>query len=71
MPDTKSLQDCQVPVFKTHPTPINVSVKPDANSSSAERVTRINSARPSTNGNSPALPVTSAEASQGCACSIL
>lgn len=31
MPDTRTLDDCQVPVFKTHPTPINVSVKPDVN----------------------------------------
>jgi len=29
MPDGKSLKDCEIPVFKTHATPINVSVKPD------------------------------------------
>ena len=29
MPDSKSLKDCEVPVFKTHATPINVSVRPD------------------------------------------
>jgi len=29
MPDTRTLEDCQVPVFKTHPTPINVSVRPE------------------------------------------
>ena len=29
MPDTRTLEDCQIPVFKTHPTPINVSVKPE------------------------------------------
>lgn len=28
MPDTRTLEDCQVPVFKTHATPINVSVRP-------------------------------------------
>jgi hypothetical protein len=28
MPDTRTLEDCQIPVFKTHPTPINVSVRP-------------------------------------------
>ena len=27
-PDTRTLEDCQIPIFKTHPTPINVSVKP-------------------------------------------
>ena len=29
MPDTRTLEDCQIPVFKTHPTPINVSVRPN------------------------------------------
>jgi len=29
MPDTRSLEECQVPVFKSHPTPINVSVRPE------------------------------------------
>lgn len=30
MPDTRTLEDLQVPVFKTHPTPVNVSVRPDS-----------------------------------------
>lgn len=29
MPDSKTLQAAEVPVFKTHPTPINVSVRPE------------------------------------------
>ena len=29
MPDTRTLEDCQIPLFKTHPTPINVSVRPN------------------------------------------
>ncbi|KAL3797853.1 hypothetical protein HJC23_006891 [Cyclotella cryptica] len=29
MPDSKTLQAANVPVFKTHPTPINVSVRPE------------------------------------------
>ena len=28
-PDSRTLEDCHVPVFKTHPTPINVSVRPE------------------------------------------
>lgn len=28
MPDSRSLKDCEVPVFETHATPINVSVRP-------------------------------------------
>jgi len=27
-PDSRALSDCDVPMFKTHPTPVNVSVKP-------------------------------------------
>lgn len=29
MPDSKTLQAANVPVFKTHPTPINVAVRPE------------------------------------------
>lgn len=29
-PDSKTLEGCSVPVFKTHPTPVNVAVRPDA-----------------------------------------
>ncbi|KAL7507826.1 hypothetical protein ACHAXN_008962 [Cyclotella atomus] len=29
MPDSKTLKAAEVPVFKTHPTPINVSVRPE------------------------------------------
>ena len=28
MPDSRTLEDCNVPMFKTHPTPVNVSLKP-------------------------------------------
>lgn len=28
IPDTRTLKDCEVPVFKTHPTPVNVAVRP-------------------------------------------
>jgi len=31
MPDTRTLHDCEVPVFKTHPTPVNVAVRPKQN----------------------------------------
>lgn len=30
MPDSRSLSDCDIPIFKTHPTPVNISVKPKA-----------------------------------------
>ena len=35
-PDTRTLEDCQVPVFKTHPTPVNVSLKPSEKARAAE-----------------------------------
>lgn len=35
-PDTRTLEDCQIPVFKTHPTPVNVSVKPTEKSRSGD-----------------------------------
>jgi hypothetical protein len=67
-PDTKSLQECQVPVFKTHPTPVNVSVKPDfsadAKPTKAEKISRAPSST------SPVAAQT-AQAEQGCACVIL
>ena len=28
-PDSKTLEGCSVPVFKTHPTPVNVAVRPE------------------------------------------
>jgi Ubiquitin-2 like Rad60 SUMO-like len=28
LPDAKTLQECKVPVFDTHPTPVNVSIRP-------------------------------------------
>jgi hypothetical protein len=30
-PDTKTLSAADVPVFKTHPTPVNVAVRPENN----------------------------------------
>lgn len=30
MPDTKTLESAEVPIFQTHPTPVNVSVKPES-----------------------------------------
>lgn len=70
MPDTRTLEDCQVPVFQTHPTPINVSVQPEANkttSVSTSRGTSDTPGRPTVNTGQPVDNT----ASQGCACTIL
>ena len=68
-PDARTLEDLQMPVFKTHPTPVNVSVKPEA--------TLVEPAKSGTDGNKRATSGGGSseeggrEASQGCACVIL
>lgn len=67
MPDTRTLQECQVPTFKTHATPVNVSIRPDVVSLESEkhehqRRSGSSDARNRTNTN----PV-----EQGCSCVIL
>ena len=70
MPDTRTLEDCQVPVFKTHPTPINVSVRPEANAAVSSKGGSDNKGRSSS---SPGGSSSGGgdQASQGCACVIL
>jgi hypothetical protein len=69
MPDTRTLEDCQIPVFKTHPTPVNVSVKPEA--PQVESAKNSNEKNP--RANTPGSPAgdTGEQTSQGCACVIL
>lgn len=78
MPDSRTLEDCQVPVFKTHPTPINVSVRPAASEPGASKSAgESKAARGGTAtagaGSAAARPPPSgaAVADQGCACIIL
>jgi hypothetical protein len=70
MPDTRTLEDCQIPVFKTHPTPVNVSVKPETHA--------VESAKPGNEGGNRRANAASGtpgnngqQISQGCACVIL
>jgi len=70
MPDSRSLEDCQVPVFKTHPTPVNVSVRPENTPSASEKPSRSSNSNQSPSGtNHDSTRVHTV--SQGCACSIL
>jgi hypothetical protein len=72
MPDNRTLEDCQIPVFKTHPTPINVSIKP--NQSPAEEVNKKkqNESVGGASGTSGRTSASNApQAGQGCACVIL
>uniref|UniRef100_A0A7S4K751 UBL3-like ubiquitin domain-containing protein n=1 Tax=Odontella aurita TaxID=265563 RepID=A0A7S4K751_9STRA len=39
MPDSRTLEACQVPVFKTHATPVNVSVRPEGTGGGDDRAT--------------------------------
>ncbi len=71
MPDSRTLQDCQVPVFKTHPTPINVSVRPKL--SVAETTKSVKEKTSITGGTSSSGGVpgrTVEQTSQGCGCVI-
>eukprot|EP00934_Nitzschia_sp_Nitz4_P005447 Nitzschia sp. Nitz4//scaffold101_size76361//3622//4322//NITZ4_005590-RA/size76361-augustus-gene-0.21-mRNA-1//-1//CDS//3329532122//5437//frame0 len=79
-PDTRTLEACQVPVFKTHPTPINVSIRPEnlqvasANPSKDAKATgragaAAGGAGASTGAAGGAVAATDT-ASQGCACII-
>jgi Ubiquitin-2 like Rad60 SUMO-like len=82
MPDTRTLEDCQVPVFKTHPTPINVSIKPpvksandDDKSSKKNKATTVDGTTGTAGGSANSITVggtggTTSATSQGC-CVIL
>ncbi|KAG7366878.1 ubiquitin-2/rad60 SUMO-like protein [Nitzschia inconspicua] len=69
MPDSRTLEDCQVPVFKTHPTPINVSVRPNTTAVETTKSSKGDGIRASsTPGNTTSR--TSDESGQGCGCVI-
>mmetsp|Transcript_17574 Transcript_17574/g.49672 ORF Transcript_17574/g.49672 Transcript_17574/m.49672 type:complete len:93 (-) Transcript_17574:197-475(-) len=85
-PDSRTLEDCQIPVFKTHPTPVNVSVRPAAmqleksnnNANDSSNNNNNNSANGNNSSNSRrgassgnGTAQTAEAASQGCACIIL
>jgi Ubiquitin-2 like Rad60 SUMO-like len=79
MPDSRTLEDCQIPVFRTHPTPINVSVIPevangskqDEKESKKKKDEGRNSGTARSSASSGVAGGTTAEADQGCSCSIL
>lgn len=69
MPDTRTLEDCQVPVFKTHPTPINVAIRP-ANTK-IETSKKSGDAKNTAGGGGGASGGNGNATDQGCACIIL
>ena len=71
MPDTRTLEDCQVPVFKSHPTPINVSLKPDSTDDDLKKKHHHDAFSSIAGGRAANSPVNYSQSSQGCSCSIL
>lgn len=73
MPDTRTLEDCQIPVFKTHPTPINVSVKPKLETAHEVKHKKSHDRDGGSSGNRSSSDPSSntAQATQGCPCTIL
>lgn len=72
MPDTRTLEDCQIPIFKTHPTPINVSIKPNpGKGTSSESTSKPGGASSSDAASNTGANPGTQQASQGCACIIL
>lgn len=70
MPDTRTLKDCEVPVFKTHPTPINVAVRPQATPVEAPRSGKESSRGGNSLTNGGPSSRTTEETGQGCGCVI-
>lgn len=73
MPDSKSLQSLDVPVFKTHATPVNVAVRPERTEISTKSPTKKNAGASSSarGGGSNSVSTAGAEVSTGCSCVIL
>lgn len=65
MPDTRTLEDCQIPKFKTHPTPINVSIRPEVKTTEEVKKKSETAA-----ANRVTMPTQAMTTSQGCGCVI-
>lgn len=77
MPESRTLQECEIPVFKTHPTPVNISVRPEVKKEEEKTLKKKESGGSSNNRNggrsgqaadSAANP---SQVDQGCACVLL
>jgi len=72
MPDSKTLGSLDVPVFKTHATPVNVAVRPEISELSTKSPPMKNAATTSpARGGNNSDSVAGAEVSTGCSCAIL
>ncbi|KAL7573752.1 hypothetical protein ACA910_007785 [Epithemia clementina (nom. ined.)] len=78
MPDSRTLGECEIPVFKTHPTPINVSMRPEVKTEEEEKTLKKKENNSGSNGRGPGRAGQSSDtaanqeqASQGCMCVLL
>jgi hypothetical protein len=70
MPDSRTLKDCQIPVFKSHPTPVNVSVRPESPADEVKK--KFEGGLGQGVGGMRTVAVSSSDqVGQGCSCSIL
>mmetsp|Transcript_19577 Transcript_19577/g.25250 ORF Transcript_19577/g.25250 Transcript_19577/m.25250 type:complete len:208 (-) Transcript_19577:243-866(-) len=76
-PDARTLQECEIPVFKTHPTPINVSVRPEFKKEEEKTLKKKDSGSSANNrgggrsGQAADSAANTSQVDQGCACLIL
>ena len=68
-PDTRTLKDCDVPVFKTHPTPVNIAVRPKPSPSDNAKSGKDSGTRGG-NAIGGSNHRTTEQSSQGCGCVI-
>jgi hypothetical protein len=73
MPDSRTLEDCQIPTFRTHATPVNVSVRPEKMNESVLHSTKKLSTGARSSLQSPASTRQSGTSSveTGCACAMM
>jgi hypothetical protein len=69
IPDTRTLRDCEVPVFKTHPTPVNVAIRPEANVANTSKIGKDSGSRVGGPSGGPNNRTTE-QSGQGCGCVI-
>jgi len=69
IPDTRTLQDCEVPVFKTHPTPVNVAVRPKQSAFDNAKSGKDSTSRGGGSSGGPSHRTTE-QSGQGCGCVI-
>eukprot|EP00522_Entomoneis_paludosa_P005992 CAMPEP_0172439788 /NCGR_PEP_ID=MMETSP1065-20121228/657_1 /TAXON_ID=265537 /ORGANISM="Amphiprora paludosa, Strain CCMP125" /LENGTH=211 /DNA_ID=CAMNT_0013188523 /DNA_START=246 /DNA_END=884 /DNA_ORIENTATION=- len=77
MPESRTLEECEIPVFKTHPTPINVTVRPEVTKEEEKTLKKKETGNASNNrgagrsGQSSDNAANTSQVDTGCACVLL